>query len=188
MSVEDRLARLERRHGATVSAFVLIIVALIGATASQAYRIRELETAKTLRLKELRIYDDKGVDRVVIAGRLPPALYNGKPIRAPTRLMSGVLIYDESGTERGGYVTADGYANAMLTLDAKGHQSMMLLAEPGGGPFFRLWEGKGSVTMGVGDDGKPFMGVKDDKEILFAKPENNSGTTRGLRNESNAPH
>ena len=181
MPIEDRLSKLEKRHGVTVSVFALITLVLIGATGYQAYRLHELETAKSLRLKELRIYDDKGVDRVVIAGRLPPALYNGKPRPAPPRPISGILIYDGSGTERGGYATADGYANAMLTLDAKDNQVFLLLAEPGGNAFFRQWQGKGSVTMDVNSDGKPSLTIKDSKDVVFAKPENNEWTTRDLR-------
>ncbi len=172
MSVEERLSKLERRHRFATSALVVIIGGLICAT---GYQI----TATTLRLKELRIYDDSGIDRVVIAGSLPQALYKGKPMQGPPRSMAGMLIIDETNTERGGYGTANGYANAMLTLDAQGQQVFLMLAEPEGGPFFRAWKGDQSITLGAGD--QPYLTLKSGKDVLFAKPENNAWTTRSLQ-------
>ncbi|MFT4074068.1 MAG: hypothetical protein QM647_00960 [Asticcacaulis sp.] len=183
MTVEERLSGLEKRFGAIFAGLLVLIVALAGISGYQAIKLHQLENVKSLRVKELRVYDDKGVDRVVIAGNLPPATLNGKIRKAAPRPMGGILIYDASGTERGGYATADGYANAMLTLDsgpeADGRQVMLLLAEPGGGAFFRQWYGTGSVTMGVND--KPFLTVMDGKDVVFAKPEDNVWTKRGPR-------
>ena len=72
-----------------------------------------------------------------------------------------------------GYVTAhEGYANAMLTLDAQGFQTVLLLAEPDGGTTFRIWNrDKGSVTMGVSDN--PFLNVKQNGKPLFITPADN---------------
>lgn len=186
MTVEERLAKLEKRHGATTGVLWLAILVLIGVTAYQAYRIYDMSVtmhdmarATSLRVKELRIYDDKGVDRVILAGSLPQPLLDGKAYHTPPRSMAGMLIYDGSGTERGGYGTADGYANAMLTLDAEGHQVMLLMAEPDGGAFFRQQEGLGSVTMGT--YGSPFLTLMDDKTVVLAKPENNVWTKRGMK-------
>ncbi|MGH8200946.1 MAG: hypothetical protein ACREVO_11380 [Steroidobacteraceae bacterium] len=105
---------------------------------------------------------------------------NGKPRNFRPRSMAGLLIYDGSGTERGGYGTMDGYANALLTLDGEENQVFPLLAEPQGSPFFMQHDGKGFVFMGVGN-GKPFLTLRDGKDVVFAKPENNTWTTRQLR-------
>jgi hypothetical protein len=135
---------------------------------------------KSLRLKELRIYDDKGVDRVVISGHVPEPLYQGKPDHTSSRAMAGILIYDGDATERGGYGTYDGYANAMLSLDnAKREMVLLMLAEPEGGPFLQGKDGKASIRMGV--DGEPFLTLKDDKGVILAKPENNPWVTREAR-------
>jgi hypothetical protein len=180
MSPEERYARLERRLGAITAIFSVVMVALSGTTGYQAYRIHRLATAKSLRLRELRVYDDKDVDRVVISGHLPQVLVNGKPGNFRSRSMAGMLIYDGSGTERGGYGTMDGYANALLTLDGKKNQVFLLLAEPQGSPFFMQHDGKGFVFMGVGG-GEPFLTLRDGKDVVFAKPEMNAWTTRQLR-------
>ena len=183
MSVEERLARLERKRGVTAGLLAALLIGLVGLVGYQSYKLHQLETATSLRVKEIRVYDDKGVDRVVVAGNLPQARLNGKPRHFKPRQMGGILIYDASGTERGGYGTYDGYANAMLSLDSgaeeNGKQAMLLLAEPGGGAFFRQWEGPGSVTMGVYD--KPFLNVMDGNNVVFAKPEGNDWTKRGIK-------
>jgi hypothetical protein len=181
MSPEERYSILEKRLGGLTALFSVITVALCGVAGYQTYRIHELASAKSLRLRELRIYDDKGVDRVVISGRLPQALLNGKASNFRPRSMAGMLIYDESGTERGGYGTMDGYANALLTLDGKENQVFLLLAEPEGSPFFMQHDGKGFVFMGVGTDGKPFLTLREGKDVVFAKPENNTWATGQLR-------
>lgn len=177
MSPEEQYSKLERRLGATTAFFSVLIVALSCVTGYQTYRIHELARTKSLRLRELRIYDGKGVDRVVISGHLPQALLNGRPRNFRPRSMAGMLIYDGSGTERGGYGTMDGYANAMLTLDGKENQVFLLLAEPQGSPFFMQHDGNGLVFMGVGSDGKPFLNLREGKDIVFAKPENNTWAT-----------
>jgi hypothetical protein len=64
--------------------------------------------------------------------------------------VSGLIIADSTGTERGGYVTSDHGDNALLTLDGQGRQTVLLLAEADGSTLFRIWDkDKGSVTMGV---------------------------------------
>jgi hypothetical protein len=96
----------------------------------------------------------------------------GKQQNKPRGILSGILIYDATGTERGGYVTVDGYANAFLTLDAQGFQSVLLLAEPNGSTFFQVRnKDKGSLTMGVSDN--PFLNVKQNGKPVFVTPADN---------------
>jgi hypothetical protein len=86
--------------------------------------------------------------------------------------VSGIIIADATGTERGGFVTADGYANALLSLDAPGFQTVLLLAEPDGSTMFRIWNrDKGSLTMGV--SGNPYLNVKQNGKHLFITPPDN---------------
>lgn len=68
---EERLLRLETHQRIATSLLCLLVLVLVGVSGYLAYRLHGLETATSLRVKELRIYDDKGVDRVVIAGALP---------------------------------------------------------------------------------------------------------------------
>ena len=91
--------------------------------------------------------------------------------------VSGVIIADGTGTERGGYVTADGYANAMLTLDAQGKQTVLLLAEPSGDTLLRLWNRNGEIVTGsltMGVSGNPFFNEKQNGNLDFSAPMNNT--------------
>ena len=122
--------------------------------------------------------DERGTERVLIAAPVPDAMIAGKRHKRDGAV-SGVMIFDATGTERGGYVTGDGYANAMLTLDGAGltndghdSQTVLLLAEPDGGTMFRIWNrDKGSLTMGVLDN--PFLNVKQNGKPLFITPADN---------------
>jgi hypothetical protein len=52
--------------------------------------------------------------------------------------ISGPLISDANGNERGGYVTSDGAGAASITLDSEDDRQVMLLANPKGGANFYL--------------------------------------------------
>jgi hypothetical protein len=122
-------------------------------------------------LRELAVLDERGTERVLIAAPLPDPMIAGERHKRDGAV-SGIIIADATGTERGGYVTADGYANALLTLDAQGSQTVLLLAEPDGAATFRIWNrDKGSVTMGVSDN--PFLNVKQNGAPLFVTPAGN---------------
>src|SRR5205085_4707750 len=58
--------------------------------------------SSVLTVSQLDIVDSKGVVRARLAGNLPETYANGKAIG---RGAAGMLLYDASGTERGGYVT-----------------------------------------------------------------------------------
>ncbi|MGB9444644.1 MAG: hypothetical protein WBR26_06560, partial [Candidatus Acidiferrum sp.] len=65
-----------------------------------------------------------------------------------------------------------GYANALLTLDGQGLQTVLLLAEPDGSTLFRIWnKDKGSVTMGAADN--PYLNVRQNGNLVFSAPVNN---------------
>src|SRR5260370_16057999 len=112
-----------------------------------------------------------GTERVLTAVLLPDPMIGGKGNKRVGG-WSGIIIADATGTERGGYVTADGYANALLTLDGQGFQTVLLLAEPDGGTTFRIWNrDKRSVTIGVSDN--PYFNLKRNSKPLFIKPADN---------------
>lgn len=75
-----------------------------------------------LRVKRLAVVDEEGVERVVISAPLPEPIINGARGKRDTR-MSGILIYDAKGNERGGYGTSDAEdRSALLTLDSEANQ------------------------------------------------------------------
>jgi hypothetical protein len=120
----------------------------------------------------LAVVDKHGIERVIIGAPLPDPMILGKRHRRDGPV-SGVIIADSTGTERGGYVTSDHGDNAMLTLDGRGFQTVLLLAEGDGSTTFRIWDrDEGSVTMGV--LGTPFLNIKRKGVPVFVVPPNNS--------------
>lgn len=177
MNEEQILAKiraLEKRQRRTYQAAGLLVIVLFGAIVFQARQIRNLQNPQRLRVRELAVVDDHGTERVLIAAPLPDPMVAGKR-RNRGGVLSGIIISDATGTERGGYATGDGYANAILTLDGQGSQTVLLLAEPDGSTLFRIWNqddpNKGSVTMGVSDN--PFLNVKQNGKPLFTAPAGN---------------
>jgi hypothetical protein len=67
-------------------------------------------------LRELVIVDSMGTPRVRIAAPLPDPIMLGKRFNRGGAV-SGIIIYDGEGNERGGYVTGDESRGAALTLD-----------------------------------------------------------------------
>ena len=63
--------------------------------------------------------------------------------------VSGLLISDPDGNERGGYVTTDTSGEALITLDSEDDQEVMLLTNPKGGANFYLRDKSSSAQMTV---------------------------------------
>jgi hypothetical protein len=167
----SRIASLEHQAKRIRQAAGFLTILLIGTIVFQSLEIRRLENPQRLRVRELAVVDEHGTERVLIAAPLPDPIIAGQR-RKRDGAVSGIAIADATGTERGGYVTGDGYANALLTLDAQGFQTALLLAEPDGATMFRIWNrDKGSVTSGVSD--APFLNVKRDGKPLFVAPVDN---------------
>jgi hypothetical protein len=167
-----RMIVLESQQKRIFQVVGLLAIVLVGALVFQWRQIRSLQNPQKLRVRELAVVDERGTERVLIAAPLPEPMILGKRGTRGGGTLSGIIIADATGTERGGYATGDGYANAILTLDGQGHQTVLLLAEPDGSTLFRIWNGdKGSVTMGVQDN--PFLNLKQNGKPLFLAPPDN---------------
>lgn len=111
---------------------------------------------KILKVRGLVVVDSLGIERVIVGSHLPEPNFSGGhriAARGKGGSVSGVMLYDHEGQERGGYVTDDGFGNAFLTLDSKTSQQVLLIAEPQGGSSFRLWDrGNNNVNIGVNSE------------------------------------
>ena len=151
----------------------LIALMLVQAAYTLWVTHRENTNGQIVRARGLIITDEKGTERIVIGAPLPDPIILGKRHKRDGPV-SGLIIADATGTERGGYVTDDQAGNALLTLDGQGFQTVLLLAEPDGTTTFRLWDrSHSSITMGAWDDG-PFLNLKRKGSAVFVQPPGNA--------------
>ncbi len=148
-ALSDRIAELETRlRRWLIVAGVLFMVLVVGA----ALAWKRLSEPQELRLHTLRIVDANGVERVRIGGELPDAIINGQRVPRGEQA-AGVLLYDDTGQERGGYVTFSPSRNVALTLDTREGQVALFAAGPDDGAVARLWHGKGEDWIEMRADG-----------------------------------
>lgn len=162
--------RYRRLMGLTIS----LITLMLAQTAYTLWATRPGNTnGQILRARGLIITDEKGTERIVIGAPVPDPMILGKRHKRDGPV-SGLIIADATGTERGGYVTDDQAGNAFLTLDGQSFQTVLLLAEPDGTTTFRLWDrSHSSITMGAWDTG-PFLNLKREGASVFVQPPGNA--------------
>ena len=124
-----------------------------------------VDSGKILQVRGLSVVDEKGTERVYIGAPVREPLILGK--RFPRGgAMSGILLFDEDGTERSGYCTSDGYPNVLFTLDAIGRQQALFMAEPQGGTSLWVWSGASGFKLGVDEDGTNLKMTDRGKTLL----------------------
>jgi hypothetical protein len=178
----ESIRRLERRVRYLTWGIVGLLVALlaaivVGFTVLRTVPAPAREDSGVLRVRGLAVVDENGTERVRIGAPLPEPLILGK--RFPRGGdVSGVMLYDDEGNERGGYVTSDGYPNVFFTLDGLGKQHVLFLAEPQGDTALWLWNGENAFRLSVGEDGAGLK-ISSNGETIFetpkAKPESKGG-------------
>lgn len=128
---------------------------------------------KIIKVRGIVIVDSLGIERVIIGSHLPEPNFgtrNGYGKRANARGkngVSGVMLYDAEGQERGGYVTDDYLGNAFLTLDSKTQMQLLFLAEPQGAAAIILnsADRKNTVTLSASDENADVKLKQNDKDI-----------------------
>lgn len=82
----------------------------------------------SITVRQLHVIDANGIERVRIGAPLPDPIVAGKRGKRDEPA-SGILIFDRTGTERGGYITDDGAGNALMTLDdGKGEDQVTIVS------------------------------------------------------------
>jgi hypothetical protein len=125
----------------------------------------------SLRLRELVVVDQNGTPRVRIAAPLPDPIMLGKRFKRGGDV-SGIIIYDAEGNERGGYVT-DEDRNAALTLDEINRAAVHIGVNDRGEMHLQLSNGRGGLAgMGVLPSGPWFrLETPGQSPTVFPKPE-----------------
>jgi hypothetical protein len=105
----------------------------------------------SLRVRELVVVDPSGTVRARVGGDLPDALTPGGRRQPRGDRAAGLMLYDASGRERGGYVTFERSGYVGLTLDSRERQVASFLAGPeGAAPYLEMPRG-GLVRLQAGD-------------------------------------
>jgi hypothetical protein len=167
--VVARLGAVERRWRILAGVQGAMLLCLIAVLTSGWSGVRlAAQDQKVLTLSELTVVDAKGTVRARIGGELPDDVIDGKPVPRGQHA-AGVLLYDEAGRERSGYVTFSPSGNVALTLDNQRTQTALFAAGPDGGSALRLWYHDHAVELNVGADG-PFIHATENKRAAFHQP------------------
>lgn len=167
---ERENARLRRlvRHQNYVWILALLFIAG-GAVAASSLKDASFGT---ITAREVAVVDAKGVVRARLGGDLPDAVMAGGRVSKRGSKAAGLLIYDEQGIERGGYVTQDEGSNAMLTLDSKYKQAVLLVAAPDQeqASALRLWSKDSAIELRSDSDGSRISATQA-QGVTFQGPE-----------------
>ena len=119
-----------------------------------------------LRVRGLIVEDQNGRERVRLGAPLPDPMIHGVRYKR-AGVISGLLISDADGNERGGYVTGDKSGEAFLTLDSEDEQQVRFLANPKGGVNLDLFDSKGNeAQITVFPDGPKLVLTKAKNRVL----------------------
>ena len=119
-----------------------------------------------LRVRGLIVEDQNGHERVRLGAPLPGPMIHGVRYKRAGDV-SGLLISDAAGNERGGYVTGDKSGEAFFSLDSEDEQQVLFLANPKGGVNFDLYDSKGNeVQITVFPEGPRLTLTKAKNKVL----------------------
>jgi hypothetical protein len=151
--VLSRLAACERANHRLSRIVGVLLFAMAGGVLASCISTARAESSdpQVLTVSELRVVDGRGVVRVRIGGDLPDAIVRGKRTPRGDRA-AGVLVYDTTGQERGGYVTLDRSGIVGLTLDRRNGQTGQFWSDTVRHTALRLWNGGDVAELRVGTE------------------------------------
>lgn len=151
----------------TVKILLVLNLIVTGFLAINQFINRNLEidlSDKIITVRGLVVTDSSGVERVIIGSDLPDPQGHGYRFSRGGEV-SGIMLYDSEGQERGGYVTDNDYGNIFLTLDSKTSQRALFIAEPQGTTTLQVWGRNGNkVSIGASDEGVQFEIIENGKK------------------------
>ena len=122
-----------------------------------------------LHVRGLVVEDGNKRERVRLGAPLPDPLIHGVRYKR-SGAVSGLIISDADGNERGGYVTSDQFGEAFLSLDSEDEQQVLFLVNPKGGVHLDLFDSKGnSASLAVFPHG-PTLTLKKMKATVAELP------------------
>ena len=165
----QRLAAYERSNR-RLRIGVLLAGSLAAISLLMQLRSSSVALPDTLEVRELVVRDRADVVRIRIGAELPDAIIDGR-VLPRAQEVAGVLLYDETGAERSGYVTSEN-GDVGLTLDTKTEQVALLGAAADGGAWARFWNADNTdwVEMRVNELGARLNAGKEGAVVFQAPP------------------
>jgi hypothetical protein len=156
------IQRLERRIRLVTGGWLLSVLVVVAC----GWTFRQ-QQPDTLRVRQIVVVDDKGTERVGIgAPVLDPIQGQRQKRQGP---VSGIVVLDAKGNERGGYVTSDLSGEVFMSLDSEKGQETLFLANPDGGAHVSIFDGQGNLArLGVLDK-QPTL-LRRAGNVIFEQP------------------
>lgn len=152
--LSKRIIRLERTNrcllAIAIGSFGLWFLSeMLGAGSARAVTNKKPAVIDHLIVRKLTVIDPNGIERVVLGAPLPEPRLSGR-LSKRGELVSGILLFDALGNERGGYVTGEKSGSTSLTLDEVGRAAVVLWAGERGESGLSMNNNVGhSLKMGV---------------------------------------
>ncbi len=171
--VDARVAALERtnrRFRAWLLPVAIVWLVSIGLVVGGFLRSQSqaLAVGDSLVVREIVVVDSQGTVRVRLGAHLPDAVVNGRTV-ARGEDATGILLYDDTGRERSGYVTFAPSRNVALTLDTRDRQVALFAADPSDGVAARLWGGSNWVDLRADTKGA-HLNIGRANELVVQQP------------------
>jgi hypothetical protein len=167
---EQENARLRKRIGRQNGFWLIALLLAIGGSAIAGWSLKQV-AFESIKAKEIAVVDANGTVRARLSGDLPDAIMANGRISKRGSKAAGVMLYDEEGIERGGYVTQDKDSNVMLTLDSKHRQATWLIAGPSEDQVssLRLWNKDGAIELRSDESGQR-LSISDKAGVRYQQP------------------
>lgn len=164
-----RLRKAQNRERLLWAATSVALAGLILAGFARPGRLPVTDKDGILHVRGVVVEDMNGVERVRLGAPLPDPMIHGVRQKR-SGVISGLLISDAKGNERGGYVTADKSGEAFLSLDSEDTQQSLFLVNPGGGIHFDLYDQMGNSASLSVFPGGPRLTLKKGRETVVDLP------------------
>lgn len=150
-----------------------IVIALFASrdfSRSQSVMASTADKDGILHVRGLVVEDGNHRERVRLGAPLPDPMIHGVRYKRQGAI-SGLIISDADGNERGGYVTSDQYGEAFLSLDSEDEQQVLFLANPKGGVNLDISDSKGNeAKLTVFPDGPKLKMKKMNATVVELPP------------------
>jgi hypothetical protein len=166
----DALERSNRqlRTLLLVSILVLPLLAALAFTSFGGLQRNNPIVADSLFVRQLVVIDSQGIVRARLGAHLPDPVIDGRRLRRGADI-AGILLYDDTGRERGGYVTFSPSRLVALTLDTRDRQVALFAADSDDGVAARVWGGTNWVELRASTKGA-HLNIGRSNELVLQQP------------------